>query len=319
MKRVTAFAPATVANVAVGFDLLGFAQSQVGDEVTLIRIERPTIEITSITQADGASLPMAVSTLPREPEANTATVGLLRLIKDLRLDFGFQVELKKKIPLSSGMGGSAASAVGAIVAANEFLRPRLPKEKLLAYALMGEAVASGAAHADNISPCLFGGLTLTKSVDPLEVIAIPVPENILCVLVHPNLKVDTKMARGILRPEISLKDHVRQSANLAGFISGCFLGDTALIGKSLADLIVEPQRASLVPSFLKAKEQAMRYGALGCSFSGSGPSLFAWASSPESAAKIRAAIVETFQSAGVEAQSWVSPISKEGASILSKE
>ncbi len=310
MKRVTAFAPASVANVAVGFDLLGFSQSQVGDEVTLTRMDRPVVEIIALP---------ASSTLPADPQKNTATVGLIQLIQDLKLNFGFGVSLKKGIPLSSGMGGSAASAVGAIVAANEFLNTKLTREQLLAYALVGEAAASGSAHADNISPCLFGGLTLTKSVEPLDVLLIPIPEKLLCVLVHPNLQVDTRTARKILRTEISLKDHVKQSANLAGFIVGCFTNDLSLIQRSLIDVIIEPQRAALIPAFASVKEQAMRCGALGCSLSGSGPSVFALADSKEAGAKIKEAMIKAFESAGVQAQGWVSPISQEGARILSKE
>ncbi len=318
MKRVTVFAPATVANVAVGFDLLGFAQSMVGDEVTLTRIERPEVEITTIGQQSHLQ-PNETSGLPLDPAKNTAAVGLIQLIKDLKLRFGFSVSIKKGIPLSSGMGGSAASAVAAVVAANEFLNVKLTKSELVSYALLGEAVASGSAHADNISPCLYGGLTLTKSIDPVDVISIPVPDTILCVLIHPNLQVNTKAARQILRTEISLKDHVKQSAHLAGFMAGCFTNDLSLIQRSLVDWIIEPQRASLIPSFALVKEQALKGGALGCSLSGSGPSLFAWTASMESANKIKAAMLQQFNSAGIEAQGWISPISTQGARVTFKE
>lgn len=311
MKRVSVFAPATVANVAVGFDILGFPVEGVGDVVTLTRIDKPIVELDPVGEVPPG--------IPNDPLKNTATVGLIQWIKDQRLRYGFRVNLKKQIPLSSGMGGSAASAVGAIVAAGAFLDTPVPLENLLPYALMGEAVASGAAHADNISPCLFGGLTLTLSVDPPKIVRIPVPDSILCVLVHPHFQLSTRAAREVLEKDISLKDHVHQSALMAGFIAGCCQRDLSLIRHSLRDLIIEPQRAPLVPAFSAVQKAAMATGALGCSLSGSGPSVFAWTDSSEHAVKMEAAMVSAFGEGGLKADSWVSKVAVIGARIMAQE
>jgi homoserine kinase len=305
---VTAFAPATVANVAVGFDIMGFPVDAVGDEVTVTRIDKPEVRVKAVTGISGE--------IPLDPARNTATIGLIEMISDYSLGFGFEVSIRKCIPLGSGMGGSAASAVGALVAANALLESPLPRERLLKYALLGEYVASGAAHPDNAAPCLFGGLTLTRSVDPVEVVRIPVPESIRCVLVHPHARLDTRTARGVLRREVPLVDHVRQSTNLAGFLAGCFSGDIALIGRSMVDVLVEPQRAPLINGFVKAKEAAMRAGALGCSISGSGPSVFAWVGSTHEATVVMNAMTRAFAEVGVESDAWVSPVSSEGARII---
>ena len=205
MNRVTAFAPATVANVAVGFDILGFALDAPGDEVTLTRRKQPGVIIEKIEPLPHAGKDSDFNALPRDPLRNTATAGLVRLMGEMSLDFGFSVVIRKGIAIGSGLGGSAASAVGAMVALNRFLPSPLSHERLVHYALFGEAVASGDRHADNISPCVYGGLTLTKSADPVDVIRIPVPRGVFCTVVHPHLRVDTLTARSILRAEIPLK------------------------------------------------------------------------------------------------------------------
>ena len=213
---ITAFAPATVANVAVGFDVLGFALDAVGDTVTLKKTtDIGKIEIESIKGLEG---------LPYDPAKNTATVGLVKMLQELGLPFGFKVSIEKGIPLSSGMGGSAASSVAAVVAANGFLPNSLTKSELLRFALEGERAASGAIHADNVAPSLFGGLTLIRSTDPIDVINIPYPK-LFCVLIHPDIKVETKYARSVLATHLSLHQFVQQSAHLASFIAGCFQQD----------------------------------------------------------------------------------------------
>ena len=312
MKAATAFAPATVSNVAVGFDILGFAIEGVGDIVTVSKIERPVVSINEIVDNSGSVL-----ALPSDPEQNSATAGLTKLRADLKLEFGFEVSLRKGIAIGSGMGGSAASAVGAVVAANELLPVRLQKEELLKYALAGEEVASGSVHADNIAPCLFGGLTLLIATDPVRIVSIPVPKEILAVVVHPRHRVETRRARDILKTEVSLADHVRQSAHLGGFIAGCYSNDLDLIKESFRDLLIEPQRATLIPALVEVKEAAFRNGALGVSISGSGPSVFAWATSPETASAIREAMLQAYRSKGlVDADSWISPVSTQGAKII---
>lgn len=316
MKSVTCFAPATVANVAVGFDILGFSFPAVGDEVSVARMEQKTVVIDDIGSLSHVVPEEQCKDIPYDAARNTATAGLLRLVDELKPGFGFRVTIKKGIPLGSGMGGSAASAVGALVAANRFLDPPLPKEHLLRYALIGEAVASGATHPDNVTPCLYGGLTLTRSVDPLDVVPLALPESVFCVLVHPHARLDTREARAVLKPEILLVDHVRQSSNLAGFIAGCFRNDIDLIKRSMSDILIEPQRQRLIPAFGVAKKTALDHGALGCSISGSGPSLFAWAASETSAMIVREGIVSAIERHGLKADSWVSPLSMDGARIM---
>jgi homoserine kinase len=314
MRRATAFAPATVANVAVGFDILGFALASVGDVVTVTTTERASVSIKEITDADGTPSQL---NLPTDPARNTATVGLVKLRADLRLDFGFEVSLRKGIALGSGMGGSAASAVGAVVAANALLDEPLSKEALLPYALLGEQAASGAAHADNLAPCLFGGLTLVLSLDPFRYVALPVPEEILIVLVHPHMRLDTRHARSILRPNVLLTDHVRQAAHLGGFIAGCFTNDLELLARSFQDLLIEPQRAPLIPAFAEVKAAALAEGAIGAAIAGSGPSVFAWVASEQAAARVRAAMLDAFAAQGLtEVDAWISPVSRQGAIII---
>ncbi len=314
MNTATAFAPATVSNVAVGFDILGFAIEGVGDVVTVSKIERPAVLISEIIDNTGS---LSEIELPSAPDQNAATAGLAKLRADLELKFGFEVSLRKGIWIGSGMGGSAASAVGAVLAANELLPHHLSKAQLLKYALVGEKAASGSAHSDNIAPCLFGGLTLVLGNDPVRVVSIPVPKEILTVLVHPRHRVETRRARDILKTEVPLADHVRQSAHLGGLIAGCYSNDLNLIKESFRDVLIEPQRAGLVPALTEVKEAAMRNGALGVSISGSGPSIFAWATSPQTASEVRDAMLQAYRTRGlVEVESWISPVSTQGARVV---
>jgi len=313
VKSATAFAPATVANVAVGFDILGFAIESVGDIVTVSIADDTSVRITQILK--GFSDPLDGP--PLDADRNAATVGLIKLREDLRLDFGFQVVLRKGIALGSGMGGSAASAVGGLVAANSLLESPLPREDLLKYALLGEQAASGASHPDNIAPCLLGGMTLVTSTDPFRYVSLPVPEEILAVVVHPRIRVDTRNARSILKANVLLADHVKQSAALGGFISGCFKRDIDLIRQSFDDFLIEPQRAPLVPGFADVKAAALEQGALGASISGSGPTVFALVTSQPEAARVRDAMEHGFRANGLaDVDSWISPINRQGARII---
>lgn len=311
LTQATAFAPATVGNVAVGFDILGFATDSVGDRVTVHRIDEPSVEVGEISGV--------VTDLPRKADENTATVGLVQLIADLGLDYGFRVDIEKGIPLGSGMGGSAASAVAAVVAALALIDEDLPREDVLGYALLGESVASGDVHGDNVTPCLYGGLTLTRNLEPLDVIEIPVPDDICCVLVKPKYRIDTMQARKVIPRELPLKDFVHQSANLAGFISGCYRGDLNLIRRSLSDMLIEPHRAPLIPGFGKVRHAALDHGALGCSISGSGPSIFAWCETKDDGEEVRDAMVAAFAGEDIEANAWISPVSCEGARVIDED
>jgi homoserine kinase len=314
MRSATAFAPATVSNVAVGFDILGFAVEAAGDEVTVTATEQTSVRVVEVIDTTGTLAPNAI---PLDPTRNTATVGLLKLLEDLRPGFGFDVSVRKGIALGSGMGGSASSAVAALVAANSLLEQPLPKEALLSYALAAERVACGASHPDNAAPSLFGGLTLIVSTGPLRCVRLPAPRGLLTVLVHPHVRVDTRASRAVLRPTVPLADHVRQSAHLAGFVAACFTDDMELLSTCLDDVLIEPQRAALIPGFARVKSAALAAGALGASISGSGPSVFALVESEETAARVSAAMVEAFESSGVaEVDAWVSRISCEGARVI---
>jgi homoserine kinase len=308
---VSAFAPATVANVAVGFDILGFALDTVGDTVTLKKINQAkTIEIESIKGIEG---------LPYDPQKNTATIGLLKMLNDFDLPFGFRVSIEKGVPLSSGMGGSAASSVAAVIAANAFLPQTLSQSELLSYALEGEKVASGAIHADNVAPALYGGLTLIRSLDPIEVINIHTPK-LFCVVVHPDLKIETKHSRHLLETQITLKQFSNQSAHLAAFIAACFKEDLELLKRSCKDFIIEGQRAHLIKGFYDIKNAALEADAIACSISGSGPSLFALAKSHEQAEVIKKVMIEAFNKNGIsKVDSWISSIAGPGARIVHKE
>lgn len=309
LKQATAFAPATVANVAVGFDILGFSMNQAGDRVTVSRDDRSTeITVESITGV--------VTEIPRDARKNTASVALQAMLDEIKPGFGIRVTIEKGIPLGSGMGGSAASAVGAVVAANALLDTPLPPAKLLEFALAGETAASGSAHADNIAPCLYGGLTLALSLKPLRIVQIPTPPELYCVLIHPHMKIETRHARAILKPSLLLKEHVHQSANLAAFISACHSGDIELLSSSMIDCVIEPQRASLIPGFYDAKNAAIDQGALGFSISGSGPSCFAWTASKEIAERVQAAVTRVFDVQNIGVDSWISPVAGPGARVV---
>ena len=303
----TAFAPARVGNVAVGFDVLGHSFQAIGDRVTARRISEPGVRIASIGGL--------VSDLPREPEKNTAGMAVLSMVRDLRLDFGIELSIEKGIPIGSGLGGSAASAVAGVVAANALLPASLSKLDLLKFAMKGEAVASGAVHVDNIAPSLFGGLVLTVGIDNPNVKQIPVPPSVRCVLVHPHMMLSTKAAREILNRSIDLSNVIWQSANLAGFLTGCFTGDLRLIRESLEDVIIEPQRKVLIPGFQEVKDAALRNGALGGSISGAGPTVFAWCEE-QNAVAIRDAMVAAFANHKLESDAWISTLDPAGARVI---
>ena len=306
-ERATAFAPASVGNVAIGFDILGFAIDTLGDRVTVSRREAPGVEIAAVRGSSGE--------LPREARDNTAGRALLALQEAVRPDFGFRLEIDKGIPLGAGLGGSAASAVGAVVAANSLLPRPVSRLELLQFAMAGEAVASGARHADNIAPSLFGGLVLTVGIDHPRVKQIPVPAGIRAVIVHPHMFLATSRARAILKLSVDLSDFVWQTANLAGFISGCYTDDLDLIRASFEDVVIEPQRAALIPGFKEVRRGAMEAGALGCSISGAGPSMFAWALEATAPA-VLAAMRREFARQSLATDQWVVEVRSAGARLI---
>ncbi len=303
----TAFAPASVGNVAIGFDILGFSFDAIGDRATVRRVGGSGVRITSIHGV--------AQDLPLEAAKNTAGRALLAMQETLQLEGGLELELEKGIPLASGLGGSAASAVAAVVAANALLDS--PREKLerLMYAMQGEAVASGSMHVDNIAPSLFGGLVLTVGIDQPRVKQIPVPPGICAVLVHPHMAVSTHMARAILNRNVELTDFVWQTAHLAGFISGCYTNDLDMLRESFQDVVIERQRAALIPGFSEVRRAALAAGAIGCSISGAGPTVFAW-SLEANASAVRESMVEAFQRHGLSSDHWITNLRPTGARLL---
>ncbi len=320
-RTATAFAPATVANVAVGFDVMGFSFAELGDLVTVERVDDPDPEGAVVLDwVRGADFE-GDQDLPSSPKENTATRALAAMVDDLDLAHGFRVRLEKGIPIGSGMGGSAASAVGAVVAGAALVDQSIPRAQLLRYALAGEAAASGSAdggalaHGDNVAPCLFGGLCCYLPNDPPEVVEIPVPSGLSCVLVRPRLRQDTRAQRAILRDSVSVKDFVLQSAHLAGFIAACFRDDVDLLRRSMRDVVIGPQRASTIPGAWAACAAARTAGALGSSIAGSGPSIFAFVADESETKVVRDAIVGTLAGHDIVSDAWVGPISLEGAKV----
>jgi homoserine kinase len=306
-ERATAFAPASVGNVAVGFDILGHSVGALGDRVTATRRAEPGVSIRSIRGV--------VDDLPLVAERNTAGMAALALTRGLDLPHGFDLEVVKGIPLGSGLGGSAASAVAAVVATAALVEQPLDRTQLLRFAMQGEKVASGSVHADNIAPSLFGGLVLTVGIDNPNVKQIPVPASVRCVLVHPHMVLGTREARAILSPTVALSDVIWQQANLAGFLAGCYSDDLPLIRESLLDVVIEPQRQVLIPGFAEVKQAALAGGALGCSISGAGPTVFAWVEAP-AAETVRAGMVAAFGRNGLDSDSWISAIDPVGARVV---
>ena len=302
-----AFAPASVGNVGVGFDILGHSMAGAGDRADVRVIDEPMVRIAAI---DGA-----VTDLPREPRLNTAGMALLALCDALSWPHGFELTLHKGIPLGSGMGGSAASCVAALVAANALLEQPLPQEALYRFALDGEAVASGTRHGDNLGSMLLGGLVLATHD---RLLRIPVPRNWHCALVHPHCVLETRKARAALAGDYALDTFVAQSANLALVLAGCFRGDAALVREGLADVLVEPRRASLVPGFARVKQAALDHRALGASISGAGPSVFGWYENRADAEAAAAAMQGAFAAEGMQSDAFVAPIESPAAGLIER-
>jgi homoserine kinase len=311
MKSVTVFAPATVANVACGFDIFGFAVNEPGDVAKVTLRENPGVEITRITGDNGK--------LPRTAEKNTAGFTALRYLETIQSQQGVSIELHKKMPLSSGLGSSAASAVAVLFAINTLFDNRLTKSELLGIALQSEKLACGAAHADNAAPALFGGFLLIRENNPPDIVELPVPENLYCTIIHPEIEINTVDARNILAPNVPLKDAVKQWANTAGLVAGLYRKDLTLISRSMNDYIIEPQRAKLIPHFYEIKKAALDRGALGCSISGSGPSLFALSNSQEIAQKIAGSMSAVLANYNICNQIYISTINTEGPKIIAQE
>lgn len=306
---VTAFAPASIGNVAVGFDMLGLALDGAGDRVLARRTGGQGVSIREVRGLDGEIHPY----LSTDPTQNTASIAATALWNE-HGDGGVELDIHKGVPLQSGMGSSAASAVAAVVAVNALLDQPRQIPELLPYALEGEKFASKGLHADNVAPSLLGGLVLCPSVLLPEVVRLPVPAGVSVVLLHPELQINTAHARRGLARGYSMQQWLQQQGYLAAFIAACAADDVELIGRSLRDVIIEPQRSAAVSCFDEVKDAAIQAGALGCSLSGSGPSVFALCKQRR-AQNIASAMEQACRALGIECQSWVSPMDAAGARV----
>ncbi|MDP0491563.1 MAG: homoserine kinase [Verrucomicrobiota bacterium JB023] len=310
-QQVTVFAPATVANVACGYDVLGFAINEPGDFVVVRHSDKPGLRITAITGDDGK--------LPTDPSKNTAGVSALDLLHHLGMtDRGIEMEIHKRMPFGSGLGSSAASAVAGAYAVNKLIGEPLSKKQLLPFAMQGEASADGAWHADNVGPCLLGGIIFIRDNEELDVAELPVPDNLWAAVVHPDIEILTRVAREILAKDIPLRNATQQIGNLGGLLCGLIQSDYAMIGRSIHDVIAEPRRQKLIPDFYKAKRAAMAAGALGFSISGAGPSVFALCEGEENAHQVGEAIAKVFSAIPLNNQMHISPINRQGVRVVDK-
>jgi len=306
---VRIFSPATVANVGCGFDVFAFALNKPGDEIILSLKSDPGVEIIEIT--GNASLPLDVT-------KNTASVSIFAMLDYLKIDRGVRIALHKKMPIRSGLGSSAASAVGGVYALNQLLRAELPNDLLLKFATEGEKIASGnKVHLDNSAACLYGGFVLVRSEDPIDIIPIPVPESLHCVIIHPQIEIDTSESRRNLPEKVSLPDATKQWGNTAALVAAFYESDYELLKRSIHDSIIEPTRAQQIPEFYGLRETALNGGAFGCGISGSGPSVFAFADSEESAFLIREKMTKYYKSKNIPFETFVSKINNSGPVVLS--
>jgi homoserine kinase len=303
-NEITVFAPATVANVVCGFDILGFALDGLFDKMLIRKTNKKGVTIINKDDYN----------LPTQPDKNVIGAALLALLEAVPENIGFIVESTKIIKPGSGIGSSAASAAGAVVGANHLLNNRFSNQELVEFALCGEAVASGAKHADNIAPCIYGGITLIRSTTPLDIVSIPSP-TLYVTIVHPQIEVKTSEARQILKKQILLKDAIIQWGNIAGLIAGLMKSDYDLIGRSLVDVIVEPVRSILIPHFDEIKQKSMEAGALGGGISGSGPSVFFLSKDEKTANAIEKGISNVYKNINIDFNTHVTTISNRGVKV----
>lgn len=307
---IAVYAPGSVSNVACGFDIMGFALDEPGDVVVAAPQDGPGVSITAIHGDEGR--------LTTDPRKNTASAAVLALLERLETTRGVSLTIHKGLPLASGIGSSGASAVAAVVAANELLGRPAPMPVLLECAMAGEQAGCGAVHPDNVTPSLYGGFILARAAQPPDIVRLPVPEGLACAVLHPKIEVETGAARRLIGDQVALKDAVRQWANVGGLVAALYTSDLALLSRSLVDSIAEPKRAALVPGFFEVKAAAIAAGALGASLSGSGPSVFALAASIELARAAGDAMQRAFEKhSTVGSDLWVCPVGRLGARIVS--
>jgi len=308
MKKIKVAIPATVANLVCGFDVLGMALNGPCDIMELELLDEPVINIKH-TDDHG---------LPEEADKNVAGVALQALIEDYGKPIGFNVTVHKNIKPGSGLGSSAAGSAGAVVAANHLLGNPFSNEDLVRFAMNGEKLATGVKHADNVAPCIYGGVTLIRSVFPLDIVALSAPD-LYVTVVHPQIEVKTADARQILRKEVQLKDAIKQWGNIAGLVAGILKNDIPLIGRSLEDVIIEPIRSILIPGFGVVKQMSKEVGALGGGISGSGPSIFMLSENENIAKQVEVVMANVYSAMGIDFKTYVTTINPQGVKIISSE
>jgi homoserine kinase len=306
MNEIKIFCPATIANLSCGFDVLGLCLDNVGDEMVIRKSNQKGIRITKLVGAD----------LPLETEKNVAGVAALAMLDALQSDAGFDIEIYKNIKAGSGIGSSAASSAGAVFGINELLGRPFAIKDLVPFAMQGEKLACGNAHADNVAPALLGGFTLVRSYSPLDIIKIESPSELYATVVHPQIELKTSDARSVLKQTVSLKSAIMQWGNVGGLIAGLYTKDYDLIGRSLHDEIVEPLRSVLIPGFDLVKQTALENGALGSGISGSGPSIFALSKGEATAKQIAKAMSAVYDKMNLPYEIHVSKVNPNGIRIL---
>jgi len=306
MNKIKIFCPASVANVSCGFDVLGFCLNGIGDEIIIRKSSNKGLNISRIT---GAKLPF-------DPKKNVATIAASAILKNFNLDYGFDFEIKKNIKPGSGIGSSAASAVGAVYGINKLIGNPFKRNELIKFALEGEKFASKAEHADNIAPALFGGFTLVRSNKTLDVIKLPYPKMLYVTILHPEIELKTAHARSILKKSIPLNDFIKQSGNLAALISALYTNNYNLISRSLKDYIIEPHRSKLIPQFDLLKKTAISSGALGSGISGSGPSIFALSKGIKIAKNVGKEMKGVISKLPIKHKVYISKIDQNGVKII---
>ena len=306
MREIKIFSPATVANISCGFDILGLCLDTVGDEMVVREVAEKGVKITHIIGQE----------LPFETKNNVAGVAALALLENIETSVGYEIEIYKNIKPGSGIGSSAASAAGAVFAINELLGRPFSANELISFAMQGEKLASGSAHADNVSPALLGGFTLVRSYEPLEVLKIDAPKELYVTIIHPQIELKTSASRAVLKNQVSLNKMVKQMGNFGGLISGLYTSNYDLISRSLHDEIIEPNRSVLIPEFNQVKKSALNAGALGAGISGSGPSIFALCRGKDIATKVGGVMSEIYDKIHIEYDIHVSKINQQGVRVL---
>ncbi len=308
MNKIIIRSPGTVANLVCGFDILGLALQEPADTMELHLLDRPEVIIHNNDNYN----------LPTDPEKNVAGVVLLAVIEKMQRSCGFELTITKQIKPGSGIGSSAASAAGAAVAADHLLGNIFSREELVQFAMHGEKLASGVKHADNIAPCIYGGITLIRSIHPLDIVSIPAPD-LFVTVVHPQIEVRTSDARKILKQQVLLKDAIKQWGNIAGLVTGFLTNDHDLIGRSLEDVIIEPVRSILIPGFDELKKGCKEAGALGGGISGSGPSVFMLSSNMTTAVQVEEVMKGVYNRIGLAHHTYVTTINRKGVEVVGRE